>query len=226
MGDWKTSAQAFFRPGEQRRRLMMAVLGVVICAASVALFKQAAFGTDPFQSMCNGLNRVIPISFGMLYVLINAVLLVAVLVFDRHYLGVATLINLFLTGYIVDFCEGLLRRLAGEQSMAGRIVYLIAGIVLMCAASSLYFTADLGVSTYDFVALYLSKIQQKVPFRLVRILTDLVCVSVGFALGFAPGVGTLVTAFFMGPLISYFNVHLAEPMRSGRRLGGAKEKRT
>lgn len=226
MGDWKTSVRAFFRPGEQRRRLMMAVLGVVICAASVALFKQAAFGTDPFQSMCNGLNRVIPISFGTLYVLINAVLLVAVLVFDRHYLGVATLINLFLTGYIVDFCEGLLRRLAGEPSMVGRIVCLIAGIVLMCAASSLYFTADLGVSTYDFVALYLSKIQQKVPFRLVRILTDLVCVSVGFALGFAPGVGTLVTAFFMGPLISYFNVHLAEPMRSGRRLGGAKEKRT
>ena len=102
MGDWKTSARAFFRLGEQRRRLMMAVLGVVICAASVALFKQAAFGTDPFQSMCNGLNRVIPISFGTLYVLINAVLLVAVLVFDRHYLGVATLINLFLTGYIVN----------------------------------------------------------------------------------------------------------------------------
>ena len=155
-----------------------------------------------------------------------SVLLVAVLVFDRHYLGVATLINLFLTGYIVDFCEQTLHRLAGEPSMAGRIVYLIAGIVLMCAASSLYFTADLGVSTYDFVALYLSKIQQKVPFRLVRILTDLVCVSVGFALGFAPGVGTLVTAFFMGPLISYFNIHLAEPMRSGRRLGGVKEKRT
>ena len=98
MGDWKTSARAFFRPGEQRRRLMMAVLGVVICAASVALFKQAAFGTDPFQSMCNGLNRVIPISFGTLYVLINAVLLVAVLVFDRHYLGVATLINLLAHG--------------------------------------------------------------------------------------------------------------------------------
>ena len=225
MGDWKISARAFFCPGEQRRRLIMAVLGVVICAASVALFKQAAFGTDPFQSLCNGLNRVIPIQFGTLYVLINAVLLVAVLVFDRHYLGVATLINLFLTGYIVDFCEGLMRRLAGAPSMAGRIVCLVAGIVLMCAASSLYFTADLGVSTYDFVALYLSKIQQKVPFRIVRILTDLVCVSVGFALGFAPGVGTLVTAFFMGPLISYFNVHLAEPMRSGRRLGGAKEKR-
>ena len=30
MGDWKTSARAFFRPGEQRRRLMMAVLGVVL----------------------------------------------------------------------------------------------------------------------------------------------------------------------------------------------------
>jgi uncharacterized membrane protein YczE len=25
------------------------------------------------------------------------------------------------------------------------------------------------------------------------------------------GVGTIITAFFMGPLIDYFNVHVAQP---------------
>ena len=31
------------------------------------------------------------------------------------------------------------------------------------------------------------------------------------------GVGTIITAFFMGPLISWFNVHLSEPMRNGQK---------
>ena len=213
-------AGAIWAPGEPRRRLLMAVLGVVVSAVSAAFFKQAAFGTDPFQSLCNGLHLVVPLDFGTLYVLINAVLLIAVVALDRHYLGVATLINLFLTGYIIDFSEKLLRSLFGAPTMAGRIVYLALGVVVMCAASALYFTADLGVSTYDFIALYLAKIQKKVPFRIVRILTDLLCVSVGLALGFVPGAGTLITALFMGPLIAYFNVHLAEPMRYGRASKG------
>lgn len=208
-------AKAFLHPGQQRRRLLMAVLGVVICAISVAFFKQAAFGTDPFQCLCNGLDAVIPIGFGTLYVLINIVLLVVVLLLDRHYIGVATFINLFLTGYIIEFCEKGIHAAFGDPTMAMRIVYLAIGIVVMCIASALYFTADLGVSTYDFIALYLSKKQNRVPFRFVRIGTDLICVLTGFLLGYRAGIGTIITAFFMGPLITFFNRTIAEPMLRG-----------
>ena len=34
------------------------------------------------------------------------------------------------------------------------------------------------------------------------------------------GVGTIITAFFMGPLITFFNVHVAQPM-----LGKPKEEK-
>ena len=205
------SIAQYFRPGQPRRRLMMTFLGVLTCALSVGMFKQAGFGTDPFQCLCNGLDRVIPIDFGTLYMLINLVLLVAVYFMDKHYIGIATFINLFLMGYIIDFSEHTLMRLIPNPSMAVRIVYIIVAIVVMCVGSSLYFTADLGVSTYDSIALHLAD-RKIAPFRFIRITTDLICVGLGFAMGYVPGVGTIITALFMGPLISYFNRTLAEPM--------------
>jgi len=188
---------------------------VTVCAISIAFFKQAFFGTDPFQTFCNGIANVVPIRFGTLYMLINLALLLVVFLLDKHYIGVATFINLFLLGYVVDFSEALLVRLCPEPSLALRAVYLVIGIVVMCYSSSLYITADLGVSTYDSIALYLAA-KKIAPFRLIRIGTDLVCVLIGFLLGYKPGVGTLITAFFMGPLISVFNTRCAEPMLYGK----------
>jgi hypothetical protein len=132
-----SAAKVYFVPGLQRRRLLMAVLGVVTCAISVAFFKQAAFGTDPFQCMCNGIDLVSPIGYGTLYVIINAVLLVAVLLLDKHYIGIGTLINLFLYGYIVEFCEKLIYATFGDPSMALRIGYLAFAVVVLCIASAL-----------------------------------------------------------------------------------------
>ena len=208
----RESVQAFVQPGEKRRRLFMAVIGVVTCALSVGFFKQAAFGTDPFQCLCNGIDLSVPsISFGTLYVIICGVLLCAMLLIDKHYLGVATLINLFLTGYIAQFSQWTIQSIFGDPTMAMRIVYLVIGVVVMCFASAMYFTADLGVSTYDFIALHIAKVQNKVPFRFVRIGTDLICVLIGLILGYMPGVGTIITAFFMGPLITLFNEKCAKP---------------
>ena len=217
LSKWRESARAFFRPGEKRRRLCMAVAGVVICALSVGFFKQAAFGTDPFQCFCNGLDNVVSLRFGTLYVIVCLVLLGAMVLIDRHYIGVATFINLFLTGYIVEFSEAAIHHIFGDPTMTMRVIYLIIGIVVMCLASALYFTADLGVSTYDFIALHLAKRQNRVPFKLIRIGTDLICVAIGFVLGFVPGVGTIVTAFFMGPLITFFNTRVAQPLLHGKK---------
>ena len=203
--------QSYLQPGMQRRRALMTVVGVTVGGLSVGLFKQSAFGVDPFQCLCAGLDKAIPIDFGTLYVIINAVLLLLVFVFDKHYIGLGTVINLFLVGYVAQFSEWAIHSLMGDPSMVLRIVYLAAGLVIMCLASALYFTADLGVSTYDAVALYLAS-RKIAPFRFIRIFTDLCCVGVGFAFGYVPGIGTILTAFCMGPLISWFNVKVAQPL--------------
>ena len=59
----------------QRKRIFMSLFGVLISGVCVGFMKIAAFGVDPFQVLVSGLDYAIPIDFGTLYVLINAVLL-------------------------------------------------------------------------------------------------------------------------------------------------------
>ncbi|MBP5754190.1 MAG: hypothetical protein J6W60_15220, partial [Treponema sp.] len=72
------------------------------------------------------------------------------------------------------------------------------------------------------------KTWKKGKFQYVRIITDLVCVILGVGLfmlaGGQPsaiptiaGIGTIVTAFFMGPLIEFFNVHIVRPFLAGKK---------
>lgn len=212
-----------FKKDHFNRRLWMCVLGVCIAGVSVGLFKISMFGVDPFQSFMAGLDTLVPISFGTLYVIANAILLCFSLIFDRHYIGIATFINLFLLGYITQFTFEFLQKSFPDLGFGGRLIFLLIGIVIICFSSSLYFTADLGVSTYDAVALIITETWKKGEFRWVRIITDLTCVTLGIILYLMSGeafggiftflgLGTIISAFGMGPLIDFFNEKFAKPM--------------
>ena len=204
------------------RRIFMSLFGVIICAISVGIFKIAALGVDPFQSLMSGLDKLIPISFGTLYVIVNLLLLTFSIIVDRHNIGIATFINLFLLGYITEFTYAFLQTVFVNPSMIVRALCLIVGIVIICFGSAFYMTADLGVSTYDAVAIVLANKWKVAKFKYCRIGTDLICVIAGCmifligggTIGEIPtiaGVGTIITAFFMGPLIELFNEKVARP---------------
>lgn len=209
------------------KRIAMSLCGVIICAVSVGIFKIAALGVDPFQSFMAGLDALVPIGFGTLYVITNAVLLLFALIFDKHYIGIATFINLFLLGYITQFTYEYLQTVFVNPSIVVRIICLIVGVVVICFGSAFYMTADLGVSTYDAIALIICNTWKKGKFQYVRIITDVVCVVLGVLLFLLAGgkiaqiptiagIGTIITAFFMGPLIEFFNAHIARPFLKGK----------
>lgn len=211
----------------QRKRILMSFFGVIISGMCVGFMKVGAFGVDPFQALMAGLDSAIPIQFGTLYVIVNAVMLIFSLVTDRHNVGVATFINLFLLGHVVDFTKAGLDLVFPAPSMPIRIGCMLFGIVMLCFASSLYMTASLGISTYDSVAVVMSGKWKLGRFKYVRICTDLGCVILGAVLYLASGgklsgipafigVGTIITAFFMGPLIEFFNEKVARPMLNGK----------
>ncbi len=205
------------------KRIAMSFAGVIICAVSVGVFKIAALGVDPFQSFMAGLDVLVPLDFGLLYIIANAILFLFALIFDRHYIGIATFINLFLLGYITQFTYEFLQTVIVDPSLPVRVLCLVVGVVVICFGSAFYMTADLGVSTYDAVALIIVNTWKKGKFQYVRIITDLCCVIIGVALFLLSGgkaaaiptiagVGTIITAFFMGPLIEFFNRHIARPI--------------
>lgn len=221
---------------ELTKRLCMTVFGVLLSGICVGFYKLAAFGVDPFQVVAAGADQISPLSFGTTYVILNVLLLMFSLFADRHYIGLATFVNLFLLGYVAQFTYDYLLRTFPDITLVGRIISFLIGVVAMCFASSMYFTADMGVSTYDAVALIISGTWKKGKFKFVRIICDLVCVLGGTGLYFLGGgtleglfailsIGTIITAFFMGPLIDYFNVHCSIPFLYGKDSEEAKAAR-
>lgn len=200
---------------EKNRRIIMTIFGVLVSGFSVGMFNFSAFGMDPFQVFAHGVWNHVPIGFGTFYAILNIIMLIFIFLIDRHKIGLGTLINIFLLGYVVEFSSWLFETRIPNPTISIRILFLIVGIIILCFGSSLYFVGDLGVSAYDAVALILSE-KKNARFLYCRIGSDLICTIIGFVLGATVGVGTIVTAFFMGPMIAFFNNKISIPLRYGK----------
>ena len=119
------------------KRIIMSFIGVVLLAVAVAFCKTAALGVDPFQTLVGGLDKAIPINFGTLYMIINIVLLIFVFIFDKHYIGLATFINLFLLGYLIEFFYSIIQLFISNHSLIISLLLMIIAILIMCFGASL-----------------------------------------------------------------------------------------
>ena len=210
-----SSKKSFFDSNHMKTRIVLCIAGTILCGIAVGFFKFSSFGVDPFTSFMCGLDVTLPIEYGLLYIIANAVLLLFSLVFDRRMIGLGTIVNLFLVGYLAQYTELFLSSILSPDSLAARIICLIIGVVALSFSAGLYVPADLGVSTYDAVALIMANTWKVGKFKYDRIITDYVCVTLScilYAVSPEPfksvfaavNIGTIITALFMGPLVDFF----------------------
>ena len=178
----------------------MMLIGNVILGMGAGMLRAADFGVDPYQCFVLGIDKVLKLGYGTTFVIVNAVFLV---------------LMLFL-GYIIDFSYSVCMGITPSPSVIVRVVYFIVSILLITFSSAVIYTADMGVSTYDWIALKTAEVQKKVSFKWCRVGTDLVCVIIGLIFSIIPGIGTIVTAFLLGPLVSFFRTYCSEPFLYGK----------
>ena len=200
---------------EFKKRLVMCISGVFLSGVAAGIFGFTAFGMDPFQVFAHGVWGLAPLSYGTFYVILNGILLAFMFFFNRRMIGLGTIINLFLLGYVVEYTDVILGRAFPSPSMILRVALMIFALILSSLAASLYFVADMGVSAYDWIALTITE-KKGWAFRGVRIATDFICVLTGGLLGATVGIGTVLTAFCMGPIIQFFNENVSMPLRYGK----------
>ena len=201
---------------DMAKRILMMVLGNVVLGLGAGMLRAADYGVDPYQSFVLGLDNLLKLGYGTTFVLVNGVFIVLMFFLARKMLNVGTLVNMFFLGYIIDFSHDTLVSVFPASSTLVRIVWFVISILLITLASAFIYTADLGVSTYDWIALKGAEVQKKVPFKWLRVGTDLVCVLVGLVFSVLPGVGTIITAFCLGPFVSFFRSTLSEPFLYGK----------
>ena len=119
-------------------------------------------------------------------------------------------------GYIADFGVFVLTKCLGQPEMLSmqiRILLMIFAVTMCSFAAAMYMEADMGIAPYDAFGVIIEKISnRKIPFKVARVLTDVICVAIGFSFGSIVGVATVITAFCMGPLIEVFRVQCMEKL--------------
>ncbi|UTR13758.1 membrane protein [Salipaludibacillus sp. LMS25] len=201
-----------------KKKIVMMIVGIVFIGVSIALFRYANMGTDPFTTMNLGVSDYLGWSFGQYQLLVNMVLFIVVLRYGRHTIGLGTIVNMVMVGFIADFFVPIVAHIfPAVPSLAIRLVIMISAVIVACIGISLYMTADLGVAPYDAVAIILIKASRgKVAFPIARITTDIVCVIIGFSYHAVIGISTVFMVLFTGPLVQLCRKCMWEPLLKER----------
>ena len=189
-----------------KKRVIASLLGNLLVAVGIALFKQSVLGNDPYTGMNMALAELLGIRFPLLQLGVNLIFFTIQLIWGRHLIGFGTIINALLIGSLVDFFYRLSVSWFGLPAVfVVKLLIMAIGMVICSFGLSLYQTADLGVSPYDAASLILDKKLPHIPYFWCRIFTDALCALVCWLAGGIIGIGTLVTAFGFGPMIDIFN---------------------
>ena len=191
-------------------RVVILMVGLTIAHLGVTLFLLSDLGADPFNVLVQGVCRTVEgafhwgLSHGSIHRIICFLIILILLIVDRHYVKIGTLLCMFCGGPIIDFFTLLLGNVFNAGSPLWlRYVMLAAGCVILAFGMTMVIKSDAGTGPNDLVALVISE-KMKWRFGIVRICTDAVFVIVGFLLGGVFGAGTVICAFLVGPVADVF----------------------
>lgn len=180
-------------------RLLRLVTGLWLYGATMALMVRAGLGLDPWDVLHEGLTRLTGWTFGQVVIVVGALVLVAWIPL-RQRPGIGTVLNIVLIGVAVDVTLTLV---PSVEVWPQRWALLIVGVVGNALAGAIYIGADLGTGPRD--GLWTGIVRRSgASVRLVRTSIELSVLAVGFVLGGTVGVGTVVYALAVGPLVHLF----------------------
>ncbi|MFE7740937.1 YitT family protein [Nocardia sp. NPDC057455] len=162
----------------------------------MAVMIRAELGLDPWDVFHQGVARHVPISFGAVTAATGLAVLLAWIPL-RQMPGLGTVSNVVVIAVSVD--AGL-AWLPSWDSPAVRIGAMGAAVVLNAVASVLYIGAGMGPGPRDGLMTGLVRRTGRSVW-VVRTAIEVAVLTTGFVLGGSVGVGTLVYAFGIGPLI-------------------------
>jgi len=181
------------------RRLIQLVLGLSLYGASVGLMVRAGLGLGPWSVFHQGVSNHTGLSIGLVTNLVGALLLVLWIPL-RQKPGIGTIGNVLLIGTAADLTLLVVPAIEG---LAAQGALLGASILLTGLASGLYIGAGLGPGPRDGLMTGTVRLTGW-PVGRVRTGIELIVLALGWLLGGTVGVGTVIYAFSLGPLVAVF----------------------
>jgi uncharacterized membrane protein YczE len=166
---------------------------------SMAMMVHAGLGLDPWDVFHQGLTVHTPMTIGIASAVVGLAVLLAWIPL-RNRPGVGTIANVIVIAITVDV--GMLV-LPAPSTLEWRTAMMVSGVVLNALSTVVYVGAGLGPGPRDGLMTGLV-VRTGLSVRLVRTSIEVTVLAVGWLLGGTVGVGTVVYAFGIGPLVQLF----------------------
>lgn len=192
-------------------RCIILLVGLVIAHFGVTLYLLVDLGADPFNVLVQGIFRTISsleslrwVTHGNVHIIICLLIITILLVIERSYVKIGTVLCMVFGGPIIDFFTMIMSRFfQGNRPLWLNIVVEVLACVILAVGMSIVIKSDAGTGPNDLVAIVISD-KTKLKFSMVRVCTDISFVIIGAFLGGIWGIGTFICAGLVGPVAGFF----------------------
>ena len=180
------------------RRLVQVVVGEILFGFGSGLMVVSELGLSPWDVLHQGLAEQFGLTVGIWTILVSFVVLIGWLPLREKY-GLGTLLNALIIGTMIDVTIAIVPSPGGT---GWAVAQMVGGIVLVAVGSGMYIGANLGPGPRDGL---MTAIARRGPsIRLTRAVIEITVLVIGVLLGGTFGIGTVLFALGIGPLVQFF----------------------
>lgn len=184
------------------QRLVKLNLGLMAVGLGIAVMLQANIGLGPWTVFHQGVSVVTGISIGRAMQGVGLLVLVLSMALTRVHPGLGTALNMLLVGPWVDLF-GSLPLMPHPHAYVLGAAQFVVGLCLQGIGTGLYITARMGAGPRDGLVLGLARLI-RVSVRATRTGLELLVLVSGWLMGGQVGLGTVLFALGIGPLMQFF----------------------
>ncbi|MEN4873646.1 YczE/YyaS/YitT family protein [Kosakonia cowanii] len=178
------------------RRLLQLYFGLSLYGISTAMFVRADLGADPWNVFHLGVAKLLALDIGTVMIATGALVLLLWIPL-RQRPGLGTISNVVVLGLAADAALSVIPTLSDILPRSG----LLAGaIVVNAIATAMYIGAGFGSGPRDGL---MTGVHARTGWsvRSIRTVIELSVLLIGWLLGGTLGIGTVLYALTIGPLI-------------------------
>ncbi|VDZ84443.1 hypothetical protein U0026_17215 [Kluyvera intermedia] len=178
------------------RRLIQLYFGLMLYGVSTAVYVRANLGADPWNVFHLGVAGLTSVNLGVVMILTGAAVLLLWIPL-RQRPGLGTISNVIVLGLAADATLALMPPL---ESLWLRGLMLGLAVILNALATGMYIGAGFGAGPRDGL---MTGIHTRTGWsvRWIRMAIELSVLVIGTLLGGTFGIGTVIYALAIGPLI-------------------------
>jgi len=177
-------------------RITRCVTGLALFGVGISLQIESRLGNPPWDVFHQGVANQVGLGIGTVIILTGIALLVLFWIPLRQKPGLGTVLNALEIGLVANLVLDAIPRV---EAMALRIPMLLGGILLVALGSALYIGSGLGPGPRDGIMTGLAA--RGIQIRVARTFIEVTVLVVGWLLGGQVGVGTVLFAIAIGPLV-------------------------